>query len=61
MPALYALGRERPKRGEVLREAERRAQAAVSGPYRVAGWTLTLAGRDRAPEPMSVRMMARQW
>ena len=39
----------------------RRAQAAVSGPYRVAGWALTLAGRDRAPEPMSVRMMARQW
>lgn len=39
----------------------RRAQAAVSGPYRVAGWTLPLAGRDRAPEPMSVRMMARQW
>lgn len=39
----------------------RRAQAAVSGPYRVAGWTLPLAGRDRGPEPMSVRMMARQW
>ncbi|MCH9837522.1 hypothetical protein K0U83_17800 [bacterium] len=39
----------------------RRAQAGVSGTFRVAGWDLTLRGRDVPPEPMTVRMMPRQW
>jgi hypothetical protein len=39
----------------------RRAQAGISGTFRVAGWDLTLRGRDVPPEPMTVRMMPRQW
>lgn len=39
----------------------RRAQSAVSGTFRVAGWGMTLAGRDRPPAPMRVRMMPRRW
>ena len=39
----------------------RRAQAGISGGFRVAGWDLTLRGRDVPPEPMTVRMMPRQW
>ncbi|HQH06457.1 MAG TPA: hypothetical protein PK428_01510, partial [Phycicoccus sp.] len=38
----------------------RRAQSGISGGFRVAGWDLTLRGRDVPPEPMTVRMMPRQ-
>lgn len=39
----------------------RRTQSNVSGAYRIAGWDLTLGGRDRGPDLMTVRMMPRQW
>lgn len=36
-----------------------RAQSQIHGVFEVSGWDLTLAGRDKAPAPMSVTLMTR--
>ncbi len=38
-----------------------RAQTNLAGPFRVAGWTMVLRGPADPPEPMTVRLMPRQW
>ena len=36
-----------------------RNQSQLHGTYEVAGWELTLAGHDQAPDPMTVKLMTR--
>lgn len=36
-----------------------RAQSQIHGVFEVSGWELSLAGRDKAPAPMSVTLMTR--
>lgn len=49
----------RPDLGYRDRVILTRDQSQIHGVFEVAGWDLTLAGRDTAPAPMTVKLMTR--